>query len=96
MPQIMDKEAHFCSYLAMIVEGKKKSQCCCQQNPAVILQSQLLRNSLLLYQKIHVWSDHSQNVCLAFLHCSHLWLVFMTTFAQLWGPSVLPNMSFSS
>jgi len=24
MPQIMDKEAHFCSYLAMIVEGKKK------------------------------------------------------------------------
>lgn len=61
---------------------KKESPRCCQQYPAVILQSQLLRESLLLYQKIHVWSDLSQNVCLEFLCYSHLRLMFMTAFAQ--------------
>lgn len=60
----------------------KKSPRCCQQYPAVILQSQLLRESLLHYQKIHVWSDLSQNVCLEFLCYSHLRLMFMTAFAQ--------------
>lgn len=61
---------------------KKKSPRCCQQYPAVILQSQLLRKRLLLYQKIYVWSDLSQNVCLEFLCYSHLRLMFMTAFAQ--------------
>lgn len=60
----------------------EKSPRCCQQYPDVILQSRLLRVSLLHYQKIHVWSDLSQNVCLEFLCYSHLRLMFMTAFAQ--------------
>lgn len=35
-----------------------------------------------LYQKMHVWSNLSQNVCLKCLCYSHLRLMFMTAFAQ--------------
>lgn len=82
MPQITDNGEDFCSYLAMTVEGTKNTLRCCQQYPAVIFQSQLLRESLLHYQEIHVWSDLSQNVCLEFLCYSHLRLMFMTAFAH--------------